>query len=268
MNADEAYELIADIDLIVQKYGTASSGNYGHDGRPGQIGGSAPGYASVPEDERQYMEKTLSAADRNDAPGPRSGLPETIADRGSDCYDRNTYVNSYTKNGYELINTVLRDGGNESEIWRDVRFPIERIDMAIDKSPPIPDGTIMYRGVGSDTGKMMAGLDVGDTVTDAAYQSHTLDLYTANKFSGGWHEISDPYERWKAGRSDDDVTKHTIVRAVTKDTKGLYVTDRRENEVIVARGTEWKVIGKETITLPEGGINAGSIYHVITVEQV
>jgi hypothetical protein len=176
-----------------------------------------------------------------------SRIPDSISQYGNNNTQlSNSPLGEHCENGYIQNNEDLRRGKTTETT--------DAIDKIIDNSPNLPEGLELYRGVGSNTGESLANAQVGDTYKDPAYQSFSLNPGTAADFGGLWGGSEDDYD-------NPDGNDVTILRAITtSNQKGVFVSNLAENELILPRGKNWKVIGKSKITA-KTGVN----FHIITV---
>ena len=148
----------------------------------------------------------------------------------------------YSGTHYERQNYFLRNGRDLSgEDNTNIRWEIPELDNAIEKSPPVPKGIELYRGVGQETGSYLSKIKVGETIRDEAFQSHTLSLNIAARFAVGFGHPD----------TNSPFAQKTIIRAVTDGkVKGLYTNRLKEHEMIIPRNTVWKVMSVDKIVIP------------------
>lgn len=177
-------------------------------------------------------------------------------------------VYSYTHNGFQAINGLLRDGvisegtGKEfrdkvpallveaAENYDDqseqgqteqiVEATIRALDTAIDEAPQVLEGKISYRVASVDA---LKGLKEGDVFTEKGYVSTTsVDITKDSKLRENLGQI--------------DKTTDDVVVKIYNGThgKGLSVNGVQEaaanknafeNEIILPRGRDFKFIGKD-----------------------
>lgn len=190
-----------------------------------------------------------------------------IYDYGKTVVDSNEGFRSYQGGGYHEINDYLRHPEKYVEVdgvTRDiVAGQAGLMDEAFVDAPEIPEGTVMWRGVGSETGERIAAMKVGDICSDQGFQSHTIAPEVANRFSKGWFE-----EGWADHPIEPGGPQvhNTIIRAISgKGVKGIYGGLVGEFEVVVNRGTRWKVVGKEEVDLKTSNWKQKTRFHIITV---
>lgn len=121
--------------------GGAGSGNFGHAGRPGEVGGSGPGGGL-------NLDKNGFASDGT--PGP------AIARRGGALWE-------YRASGHVDLNAELRKHGEP--VTRDFIKHVKQLDEAM---KPLAKATTLYR-----EDSRLAGMAYGETVTDRGYMSTT-----------------------------------------------------------------------------------------------
>ena len=111
---------------------------------------------------------------------------------------------------------------------------IGRIDKTISNAPTLPEGTVLYRGVGERGVSAMMDMKPGDTCNDKAFQSFSTNPEKANQFT-------------TAKNSEKGGRDKVLIRAVTgSDTKGLVIGGG-EHEVLIGRGTGWKVVSNNMV---------------------
>ena len=230
----------------VTNIGTKSSGNYGHEGRPGERGGSAPG--GISEDEKRAIAKDPQAS-RNMAVKTKQRIPEAAKRFGYTAADENVHLQRYMDDDYQEVNSILREGIEPYAAPKDILYSLEGL---CDESPSIGEGIVMYRGLGEHSGMAMADKEVGTILEDKAFQSFSLDPHEVEYFTMPW------------GEDRAEKPEYTIIRAVTgKGTKAL-VTGSKEEEIIVQHGTKWAVASKDVFDM-ENRLGKKAKYHVITV---
>jgi len=152
-------------------------------------------------------------------------------------------VKDYTVEGNEDMNNFLRHPDRfSSEQGSKLSEKTSALTQIIDRSPQLPKNVELYRGVGKKTGESLINAKLGDTCNDAGFQSFSTNPATASGFSTHTPE----------GR--------VVLRAITTGgVKGIYLTGGRENEVLIQKGTKWKIADKEI------GVQYGQKTHIITV---
>lgn len=152
-------------------------------------------------------------------------------------------VKEYQTNS-EGLNNYLR-GKEQSNFPQFYNKQAAGIDDIINKAPALPEGLEMWRGLGEHSGETLAGKNIGDICEDKGFQSFSLNPQTADSFAQTWGDKGDV----------------TMIRAITSGSeKGIYLSNRGEHEVIMPRGTAWKIVAKEDISAEGRGL-----YHVLTV---
>jgi hypothetical protein len=230
--------------------GEGSGESEGHDFRGNQYGEGGSGSLKVTNDHKEYDTKLIkSLAD---------GGGQKISDKIAQAQDlqlsknieyseaRGDQVGNYTGSGYVEINKNLRSGGPTTDAI------YSKMDKVINESPEIPRGTVMYRGVGEHSAQRMMSMKPGDTCDDKAYQSFSTSPRVASTFTS--------YTETKGKRDA------VIIRAVVDGKQRGFVVGHAEHEVIMPRGTKWKVVSNNAVTT---GVNAGKVTtHMITVVPV
>lgn len=92
--------------------------------------------------------------------------------------DQMAAVAQYQSDYFEIVNPLLRSGATPSP---NIAVDIHNTDAAIAASS-FKEGFIAYRGLGDDTGQF-AALKVGDTFTDKAYSSTSLNPMISEVFA-------------------------------------------------------------------------------------
>ena len=83
----------------------------------------------------------------------------------------------------------------------------------------------MWRGIPNRDTNQLQNLNIGDTMEDKAFQSHTLDPNVSRLFS-----------------EENGI----IVRAITSyKTKGIYI--HKFNEITIQKDTKWKIVDKKQV---------------------
>lgn len=271
--------------------GTAESGHWGHEGLgKGGGQGSKPGN-KAPEPKSTKRAPALSDMDTRLIESGKMGfdraekiaawLPDGVQEYGKTALSDNRSLKEYGGENYILTNSFLRNDeisvpltpdymgmGRKQFTAEDIKGQISDIDTVINNSPDLPKGLTLWRGVGSANGERIAALEIGDTCHDKAFQSHSLNPHTAYTFAKGWGAVGVDSE------DDADIKQKaiagyqaTVIRAVTKSgMKGVYMAETvsKEHEVLMPRGTEWKVIGKDKFEFHGDNYGQGTV-HIITV---
>ncbi len=138
-------------------------------------------------------------------------------------------LEEYTRDGYEAINSQLRDGfdnGMEREI--------AAIDDAIENFRT-PESLVVYRGLRGDPAQILKVLDAGDTIEDPAFISSSLERSVASRFSGS--DVEGP---------DEGVILVILMpdgrRFYPMDGKGYGLGD--EHEILLPRDLVLRVVEK------------------------
>jgi hypothetical protein len=131
-------------------------------------------------------------------------------------------LTNYTQNGYLGMNSVLRYGNDSTSAQK----PIDDLIQLINNNPPLPEDTMLYRGL-VNRGSHWDTLQVGDRFVDKGFISTSPVLRGARDFGSKIMEIQAP-----AGTKALDT--------VTALNGGV-----REAEVILQAGTEFEVMANE-----------------------
>ena len=140
--------------------------------------------------------------------------------------DEKNSVFSYVQNGYEEMNYALRANYVPSDEFGTIlQENIDNLVSLIDRNPPLPEDSILYRGV-AGTSSRWSELEVGDTFQDKGFVSTSPTLQTATGFGSQLLIIEAPAE-----------TK-------ALDTSLATNYGVRENEIILQAGTTFQVTEK------------------------
>jgi hypothetical protein len=96
---------------------------------------------------------------------------------------------SYQKAGYRDMNAILRNKSDvldelSAEKIAEAEQNIQNLDALIDRTPGLEADTWLYRGVEGDLLENISSLSVGETITDAGYQSTSFVRSQAERFAG------------------------------------------------------------------------------------
>jgi hypothetical protein len=241
------------------QHGGPGSGWTAEDGHvPGSQGGSGEGISDEVKD-------TLSGGKNESIKEPLDKLVKGgNTDYGEKVwYDRN--LSDYVNSGFVGVNRELR-GIEKSQAM--ARIP--ELDQIINAAPPIPDGVVLWRGVGSFSGPRLANAEVGSECSDKAFQSHSISLTKAKDFSYAWF----PDERKGEPGGGEEINgflveHHTIVRAISDGkVQGVFTDKMNEKEVIVKRGQRWKIVSKIEVDHEDSPGGAVIRTHIITVRPI
>lgn len=167
--------------------GGPGSGNFGHEGRPGQRGGSGSGGGESSNE--------IDTGDGGGNVDPNGGYNGYYQLKQNDITkEEGNSVASYARNGYEPINNYLRKGIYHSE---GLEESIKNLDSAIEKQPK--GNWEVSRGVKNDFQKMLEKKAksigakteqeieeklIGMTYKDKGFCSTTSDDSIAERFRG------------------------------------------------------------------------------------
>lgn len=217
--------------------GSERSGNYGHLGRPGHLGGSKPGgghgiIGVKPNDNTNTIKRLayelrtsnkFRTADYKDMGNlvEHYNLYEKCGKGVIECDE----LKRYTGSGYENCNAYLR--GLEMKEWNEPPGPddvdefVSSIDNVFDKSPRLPKAYKAFRGVDPIA---LSGLQPGDEFVDDGFVSTSVDSHKA--FSGTKLEIRVP-----------------------KGARALYVEEvsnlGHERELLLDRSSKFRILKAE-----------------------
>lgn len=265
--------------ILTALKGSASSGNWGHAGRPGKHGGSAPGAGHGSLGIKPNASKSDRAiatmvrrherkrSDSKPATKPAAEVSKPITfqklSRESEKdlqahYDLKNFAKSnkaeakaltnYTSwtgsDNFYRVNSALRKGKEPSKV---VEKAVKNLDSAFDKAPPMPFDAQTYRVTRFNTAKdkamieQFANLKPGQKFSDAAYVSTSLSPgITKNDFF----------------RGNASETSVVFKVNVAKGKKAIYVKDlshtKTERELLLPRGSEFTV--KSNVVKRDGTI--------------
>jgi len=118
--------------IVIRRYGGKGSGNIGHSGRPGQVGGSS---SRIGGTTKVKLPKVSELTKKQlDELVEENWIKFTQTEKGT--------IQFYTQSGYKFINKPLRKGTKFSdEIGEHIGF----LESAIKKSNPLKENIITYR---------------------------------------------------------------------------------------------------------------------------
>lgn len=180
---------------------------------------------------------------------------EHVALKGGLSADCIASVKEYTSGcAFQELNNYLRYGtvspGGKSQ--KELELFKIRILSAIEKSPHIPDGVVLWRGIGNAAGRQIAELDIEDDYVDEAVLSTTISFDTGRDYSEEWQTLP------------SDGIHFTILRFVTSEQqKGIYYRREDESEIILRPETLWRVTNKHLVEGQKGHTKV--YYHIVTM---
>jgi len=203
--------------------GGEGSGNFGHAGRVGLVGGSAKNTVNfnIKRDNSQVIFDKSGAMKYG----------ESILSEGELTQNEINTIIDYKKNGYyRPINNRLRNRLNEHGTWDNEKVDewISLLDSSIKKSK-LPKDTVVYRGINSNR------LEIGDTFTDKAFTSTTM--YRKHAYSWTYRKS------FKSG-------KYVVFEInLPKGSNALFADDRNldnmgEFEFLLPHGLTYKIVGE------------------------
>lgn len=239
---DRAKMMRPDLDDYLTRYtprkdlGGPGSGNFGHAGRPGEVGGSGPGGGSA----KEYSDKPWPYAEGAERPHELTNDAEVkVASKYAEWAEnlpalRKSAITNYTANAYYPFNEALRTGKFEDVTQLDVE-DMERLQKVLIDAPTdgLPD--VVWRGVGEHRSKLVASLKPGDEITLKGFQSTTISpevAFNVTPMSTGPKDTPD-------------------VRTVfeIRPARGAYVAPmsafKHEKEFLLPHGAKYKVVGTE-----------------------
>ena len=242
--------------LITILKGSAYSGNYAHAGRPGKIGGSAPGGGHFALGV-QHGENALAIKRRAYTRRTSSHFPQATAAREAALIDQQnlrekcgTVVNcaslgDYTSAAHEYVNGYLRGNKHLVHDENNTRLFIDDIDAVFAVTPPLDKPLKVYRGVGP---QFINKLQPGDEFRDDGFVS--TSIYPDAAFPGAEIEI-----RLPAG-----------ARAVYLDTISHHPG---ESELLIDRSYKYKVLSvtRKPYDNPEGSKDITDMVLELVIED-
>lgn len=233
--------------LFVALKGGHTSGNFGHEGRPGKLGGSGPGggfgkigITSAPGADRNFdvhmyrLDKKVGKPLEKE-PEEEKDFQFVPPNELNDHYKTEELcrrhppecdsLRNYCSGDYEAINTHLRKGYSGG---RSIPEQIEAIDSIIDQAPRVPQDMKVLRGIHGED--VFAKLEQGTVFEDKGFVSTTV----------GYNEVAT-----REGKGH-----YMLEIQVPKGSKGIYVQRisefPEEEELLLPRGSRFNVISKGT----------------------
>ena len=151
--------------------GGKGSGNFGHAGRKGKVGGSAPNdYVdySITQISPLWIEQGIY-----NGPEPRYFMeenPDVSFEKNVTTEEQKQAIFEYTTNGGTVFNSYLRDGLLGSETSQVIEDRIKALDSCLDGK--LSENTIGYRAVKFT--KDFKPFNEGDIIDNAGYTSVSL----------------------------------------------------------------------------------------------
>lgn len=222
--------------------GSSKSGNYGHAGRRGKVGGSAPKAAVI--DVPQVNYRTMADGREALAWGKNQnvGLVKTITDA------EKWAIASYTDGTDEVVNTYLR-GGERNVGWKgqpkytadyetgdsDKSRPLSTLVADLDnvmKRSTVPEDVTVFR-VAKFPDDVVKSMKPGSVFSDNGFVSTTLTSKQANIFA----------KRVQAN-THMEIGVPQGAHAVFTGSKvgGAY---QSEAELLLARGAKFKIVSND-----------------------
>jgi SPP1 gp7 family putative phage head morphogenesis protein len=161
--------------------GGSGSGNFGHSGRPGLVGGSAPGEGSAsfidPEEKNKYMvgkkDPDVSVIFKR---GTEDTFIKSLTVEESKALSEYKGDDPYAPGAAIALNGMMREGEKLSE---EQKKAIEQIDSAFRKAPRLKEDIILYRGTDSTMKTSPSGF-----IDSKAYISTSINRKEAENFAG------------------------------------------------------------------------------------
>jgi hypothetical protein len=211
-----------DEDLVER--GGPGSGHFGHEGRPGEVGGSQPAdFHEAPGRYRDFGWDEFRSANAWGNNRNRSFDYETRDPDGTGWESLRFYSNT----GHYQVNDWLRSGEKGYKKWAlaDIKNTVQGLDKMLGMFP-LKENVLAYRGVDADFFKK---LRAGRTFSDKAYVSTTL---VEKRLSPDFHE----------GEGGFDA--HLLIK-IPVGVHAYYIGGdfggRNEYELLLERGLRFKV---------------------------
>jgi hypothetical protein len=138
-----------------------------------------------------------------------------------------TSLKMYQGQDYQRVNSFLRNGGDPTKEAGAAALRIKQLDKLIADAPSVPEPIIVHRGLKTH----IKGLKAGDTISDNAYMSTSLEPAISQQFAG----LVGPKRKGESA----------LMRiSVPKGAKGLYAdvfNEIDEQEFILPRATQLKI---------------------------
>jgi hypothetical protein len=164
------------------KKGGEGSGNFGHGGRPGMVGGSTPGdggTGSIDEDILQLVNEGDEELVTSDDTASRDEWTKGLSQR------QQAAVNAYRDEGMaQKINAFARFGGRPMST--EAKY-MSNLESALEKQR-LPDGEVLYRGMEvhpEDMGEMKGMIRQGGEFTDNGFVSMSRSSVVSGNFLVG-----------------------------------------------------------------------------------
>jgi hypothetical protein len=161
-------------------------------------------------------------------------------------------VDWYMDDGSESINSYHRDPATynakhnpnlqyDYDSEKAILSHSVQIDKVLAAAPVLKGDIEIFRGLKGDYADEIAKSEIGEDITDKAYQSFSLNPN-------------------KALTDFTSAGTRTIIRAITDGKqRAIYTNKQNEHEVLFGRNTAWTVVGKDSFN------NGNDIIHLITV---
>ena len=236
---NDSGEFVENMLYGIIENGGKGSGNHGHKGRPGKLGGSSKsGGAAKAEKVSSDKYKSLTT----------KKLHELESIYGKSAYDNDRFddddrevIEDYTYLGYQHTNSILRTGYPDSESEEDPRYAEDIIIpkmRELVKKNSLKENTILYRG-----GEMDNKLVVGDSFTDKAFVStsfnkkiamdHVENINNKDDYSG-YGDYYDDYDE------ESSYQKYFFEISAPKGSNGLFLGSD-EKEWVLPEGGDYIV---------------------------
>lgn len=175
--------LVAELEAELRDAGGPGSGNFGHAGRPGEVGGSASSESASVNAVVAQITGTSAAWPVADTDVRQLGNTQPV-EVASHEWQSNLDPNAreafryFSLEGHMPINAQLRSGVDYGQADR-----IARIDHALENAPSAPPPDVVWRGLNGEVGPFIKSVAIGDELELSGYQSATLNPRSASEFA-------------------------------------------------------------------------------------
>lgn len=204
--------------------GSKGSGNFGHAGRGGKVGGSSSITTVNPQDSTWANKVPNFNVSVNDYNKVSISTVNDLDDKDQ------SILNGYKMADYDVINRGLRSGNFYDEVYKD---NVKELDKLIDKSI-LNENTIAYRGL-TDSGKKRIGN--ANVFEDKGFVSASMSPNVASSFSNKKGDLLEIY-----------IPKGKNILPIDKFTSA-DLGEFNEREFVLPHGSKFKVLGKRKETL-------------------
>ena len=169
----------------------------------------------------------------NGGGGDNRTYSEVVRERN--LIEEQVALRAYTSYDFLSINTALRNDKAEVQ-----GTTITALDRLIATQPPLTESVTVYRGVVGSIAEELSQLEEGDTFTDKAYSSTSLQESVAEHFgsTGGFRDYDTPTLKLSI-----TIPEGSRVLNVDSYSAANGLTERQESEFLLPRGSTFEVQG-------------------------